>query len=251
LYSAGGELSAELAGRLQGDYVRRDPGKLGFEARVSGRLPATGDWVAASVRLDEGRATIRAVLPRRTEFARKAPWLTTEEQVLAANMDTVFVVSALAAEIAVDDAANVRRLERFLALAHESGAQPVVLLTKADLRDDARQRALGLARLGVHVVVSSSFTGEGLDELEPYLAPGELPPLAARAGASGGKAGRARHRAAQASEPGPGAPRAQAALNRRRAMITRWRIANARSRRCATPSSRGTRRYRQRARSAR
>src|SRR5439155_8103 len=232
------------AGRLQGDYVRRDPGKLGFEARVSGRLPATGDWVAASVRLDEGRATIRAVLPRRTEFARKAPWLTTEEQVLAANMDTVFVVSALAAEIAVDDAANVRRLERFLALAHESGAQPVVLLTKADLRDDARQRALGLTRLGVHVVVSSSFTGEGLGAL-PFprlsafrgarmrrarrgrarrprcLAAGELPPLAARAGASGGKAGRARDRAAQASEPGPGAPRAQAALNRRRAMITR------------------------------
>src|SRR5439155_15751141 len=170
------------AGRLQGDYVRRDPGKLGFEARVSGRLPATGDWVAASVRLDEGRATIRAVLPRRTEFARKAPWLTTEEQVLAANMDTVFVVSALAAEIAVDDAANVRRLERFLALAHESGAQPVVLLTKADLRDDARQRALGLARLGVHVVVSSSFTGEGLDKLEPYLAPGKT---AALLGSSG------------------------------------------------------------------
>jgi ribosome biogenesis GTPase len=182
LYSEVGELSADLAGRLQGDYVRHDPGKLGFEARVSGRLPAIGDWVAASVRADEGRATIRAVLPRRTRFSRKAAWLTTDEQVLAANMDTVFVVSALATETAVDDAANVRRLERFLAMAHESGAEPVVLLTKADLRDDARERALGLTRLGVHIVVTSSLTGEGLDELEPYLAPGRTSALLGSSG---------------------------------------------------------------------
>ncbi|OLC56585.1 MAG: ribosome small subunit-dependent GTPase A [Chloroflexi bacterium 13_1_40CM_4_68_4] len=182
LYSETGELLAELAGRLQGDYVRHDPGKLGFEARVSGQLPAIGDWVAASVRVDEARATIRAVLPRRTRVSRKTAWSTTDEQVLAANMDTVFVVSALAAGAVVDDAASVRRLERFLAMAHESAAHPVVLLTKADLRDDARERALGLTQLGVDVVVTSSLTGEGLDELEPYLAPGKTSALLGSSG---------------------------------------------------------------------
>ncbi len=140
IYGEDGELSAELAGKMQGDYVRHDPGKLGFEARVAARLPAIGDWIAASVRADERRATIHATLPRRTQFSRKQPWNPTEEQVLAANIDTVFVVSALAEVAKVDDPPNLRRLERFLAMAHESGARPVVLLTKADLRADAHDK---------------------------------------------------------------------------------------------------------------
>ncbi len=183
IYGEDGELSAELAGKMQGDYVRHDPGKLGFEARVAARLPAIGDWIAASVRADERRATIHATLPRRTQFSRKQPWNPTEEQVLAANIDTVFVVSALAEVAKVDDPPNLRRLERFLAMAHESGARPVVLLTKSDLRTDAREQARALGVLGVAVVLTSALVREGLDSLKPYLAPGKTAVLIGSSGA--------------------------------------------------------------------
>jgi ribosome biogenesis GTPase len=179
LYAEAGELWAELAGRLAGAYVRHDPGKLAFNARIAAALPAIGDWVAASVRADEGRATIRGVLPRRTQFSRKDPW-TTDEQVLAANVDTVFVACALAADAA--EAPNVRRLERYLAMAHESGARPVVLLTKADLRVDARDQARALAPLAVDVVVTSALTGDGLGDLAPYLALGQTAVLIGSSG---------------------------------------------------------------------
>lgn len=169
IYGQRGELWAELAGKMEGDYVRRDPGKLGFEARVAARLPASGDWIAASVRAGERRATIQATLPRRTRFSRKQPWNPTVEQVLAANIDTVFVVSALAPVTSVDDPPKLRRLERFVAMAHESGARPAILLTKADLRVDAREQARALGVLGVDVVLSSALVREGLDSLEPYF----------------------------------------------------------------------------------
>lgn len=178
-----GELSAELAGKMQGDYVRHDPGKLGFEARVAARLPTIGDWIATSVRTGERRATIHATLPRRTQFSRKQPWNPTEEQVLAANIDTVFVVSALAEVGSVDDPPNLRRLERFLAMAHESGARPVVLLTKSDLRADAREQARALGVLGVDVVLTSALAREGLTSLEPYLGSGQTAALIGSSGA--------------------------------------------------------------------
>ena len=182
VYAESGELVAELAGRLRGDHVRRDAGKLGFAPRTAAGLPAIGDWVAIRARADEGRATIHAVLPRRTAFSRKDAGQGTEEQVLAANVDTVFVASAISIERDVADPANLQRLERFLTMAHESGACPVVLLTKADLRADARAHSAPLAALGVDVVLTSAVTGEGLEALAPYLAPGRT---AALLGSSG------------------------------------------------------------------
>ena len=107
-----GELRVSITGRLR------------HEAASGAELPAVGDWVALR---DEA---IQAVLPRRSAFSRKAAWASTEEQVLAANLDTVFVVSALDGDL------NLRRLERYLTLAWESGATPVLVLTKADLCDD-------------------------------------------------------------------------------------------------------------------
>ncbi len=181
LYGEAGELWADLAGRLRGDYVRHDPGRLGYEPAVGARLPAVGDWVAANVRQAEGRATIEATLPRRTQFSRKVIHTRTERQVLAANIDTVFVVNALTAT-AAQEAASLRRLERragsreqaaYLAMAHESGATPVILLTKADLCADAAAWAGTFAGLGVDVLVTSARTGEGLDRLERYLVPGQ------------------------------------------------------------------------------
>jgi ribosome biogenesis GTPase / thiamine phosphate phosphatase len=120
-----------------------------------------GDWVVVR---DE---TIQAVLPRRSAFSRKVARAATEEQVLAANVDTVFLVTALNGDL------NLRRLERYLALAWESGASPVLVLTKADLCGDVggALRAVGPVTIGVPTHAISNLTGAGLDELEPHLAP--------------------------------------------------------------------------------
>jgi ribosome biogenesis GTPase / thiamine phosphate phosphatase len=144
-----GELRAHVAGRLR------------HEAASGAELPAVGDWVALR---DE---TIHAVLPRRSAFLRKVAFHATEAQVLAANIDTVFVVTGL------DDDFSVRRLERYLTLAWESGANPAVVLTKADLCDDPLALLLEAEQVavGVPAHVVSNVTGEGLDELAPYLGP--------------------------------------------------------------------------------
>ena len=181
LYAEVGEIWADVAGRLRGDFVRRDPGKLAYEQAVGARLPTVGDWVAVSVRAHERRATIRGTLPRRTEFSRLGVRERTERQVLAANVDTVFVVSALTAE-ADHEAANLGKLGKravsrehaaYLAMAQESGARPVILLTKSDLSANARGWAQAFDGLGVDVLITSAHTGDGLDALEPFLAPGQ------------------------------------------------------------------------------
>jgi ribosome biogenesis GTPase len=137
-----GELRASAANRL----ARAD------------ELPAVGDWVG----LDPTTNLIEAVLPRRTTISRKEVWQATREQVLAANIDVAFLVQALPLDF------NVRRLERYLAMAWESGAQPVVLLTKTDLVDDvapflAEVEAVTLGSCPALAV--SARTGAGLDEM--------------------------------------------------------------------------------------
>lgn len=156
LRDAAGEQLGEVAGRLR------------YEARSRAELPAVGDWVAARAGADGGRAMIHAVLRRRSQVTRKTAGRTTSEQVLAANVDTLFLVSSLAGDL------NLRRLERYVALAHESGARPVVLLTKADVCEDLPARvsaAEGGAR-GVPVLAVSSVTGEGIAELGAHLGRG-------------------------------------------------------------------------------
>jgi ribosome biogenesis GTPase len=149
LYTQGGEIWAELAGALRHRALGR------------GDLPAVGDWVAARVRPDEGRGTVEAVLSRRTKFSRNMAGFTTDEQVLAANVDVTVLVSALDSDL------NLRRLERYLTMAWSSGAMPVVVLTKADLCTDiaAALEEVGSIALGVPVIVTSAVTGEGIDEL--------------------------------------------------------------------------------------
>lgn len=146
-----GEAPAELAGRLQ------------HEADGPQDLPAVGDWVA--VDRTANRAVIRAVLPRRSAIARKAAGRGAVEQVLAANVDVVLVVISLEGE------QNARRLERYLSVAWESGGQPVVVLTKADLRSDAEAVAAEVAATAfapVHAI--SARSGAGVDDLRAYLA---------------------------------------------------------------------------------
>lgn len=154
LLTAAGERPGELLGRLR------------HGARSRGDLPAVGDWVA--VRDDGALAAIHGVLPRTTAFVRRAAGETTEEQVLAANVDTAFVVGGL------DHDLNLRRIERYLAAAWESGATPVVVLNKADLVGDvaAAVAEVEAVAFGVPVVALSARDGSGLAALDPWLAPG-------------------------------------------------------------------------------
>jgi ribosome biogenesis GTPase len=162
------ELLTEL-GRLGGVPA----GRLGDD-----ELPAAGDWVAVRPLDGERKAVIEAVLPRRSAFTRKEAWSRTVAQVVAANVDTVFLVTAFGGDL------NARRLERYLTSAWDSGANPVVVANKADLADD-RLLELGdveAVSLGVPVLVVSAATGEGMDELEPHLRPGRTVALLGSSG---------------------------------------------------------------------
>jgi ribosome biogenesis GTPase / thiamine phosphate phosphatase len=140
------ELRASAANRLA-----RDDG-----------LPAVGDWVA----LDSTTNLIEAVLPRRTTISRKEVFQVTREQILAANVDVAFLVQALPLDF------NVRRLERYLAMAWESGAQPVVVLTKIDLVDDVAPYLADVEEVTLGAcpaLALSARTGEGLEDLRAWF----------------------------------------------------------------------------------
>jgi len=148
-----GELRADVAGRVRHDAI------------TASELPAVGDWVAVAPRAGEGGGTIHAVLPRRTKFSRKTAWQAAEEQVLVTNVDVVFVVTSLNEDL------NPRRLERYMTLAWESGATPVIVLTKADLVDDPAPAIAQVESVayGVPVVATSTRTMVGLDTLRALL----------------------------------------------------------------------------------
>ncbi|MDH4157451.1 MAG: ribosome small subunit-dependent GTPase A [candidate division Zixibacteria bacterium] len=169
-----GELAAEVAGKMR------------HESRSRADFPTVGDWVAISPRPNEGQATIHARLPRASSFSRKAVLSggmpdtggKTDEQVLAANIDTVFLVSGL------DSDFNVRRIERYLSVAWDSGATPVIVLNKADLCDDVQTRfdEVASAAVGVSIHAVSAIGRAGLEELRQYLTAGQT---AAFLGSSG------------------------------------------------------------------
>lgn len=161
-----GELQAQHAGRLR------------HEASSKVELSAVGDWVAILPTAGEATATIEAVLPRRTKFSRKVAGELTEEQIVAANIDTVFLVMGL------DGDYNPRRLERYLLLAHESGARPVIVLNKSDVavqlaEDLAEVHALA-AGIPVHAV--SAKSGHGIDIVHQYLGAGKTGALLGSSG---------------------------------------------------------------------
>ena len=148
----------------QGPTLAVLAGKLRYTAGERAELPAVGDWVAAAPR-PEGEATIHGVLPRRSSFVRGAASQHDVAQVAAANIDIVFVVTSCNAEF------NPRRIERYLAVSHQSGATPVVVLNKADLADAAAvflSQARAVAA-GAPVVVTSATTGAGVGQLRDYL----------------------------------------------------------------------------------
>lgn len=155
VYTEQGELLAEVSGRMRRECGPRD-------------FPVVGDWVAVSPRWGEKRATICAVLPRKSRFSRRAAGTGNVEQVMAANIDILFIVSGL------DHDHNPRRIERYLTLAGESGASPVIVLNKSDLCCDL-ERKVGEVRAvagAVPVHVISCAAGQGLEQLAPYLGEG-------------------------------------------------------------------------------
>ena len=164
--AADGDLRLQHAGRFKHRAVRRS------------ELAAVGDWVAVRRAAGEAVGTIEAVLPRRSRFSRKVAGELTEEQVVAANIDVVFLVMGL------DGDYNPRRLERYLLLAWESGARPVVLLSKADLAPDLPTALAEITALapGVPVHALSAVTHVGLDEVLAHLGPGRTGALLGSSG---------------------------------------------------------------------
>jgi ribosome biogenesis GTPase len=152
----------------EGELRAKPSGRLLHEAREAGH-PVVGDWVALSLNRAERTATLHAILPRRTAFVRRAADSVQALQVIAANIDVAFVVTSLNADL------NPRRIERYLAAAWQSGARPVVVLTKSDLSDDPQAQAAEIAALAADcpVVVVSARQGLGLGALLAHVAPGE------------------------------------------------------------------------------
>lgn len=138
-------------------------------AGSSGSRAVVGDWVALARPDGHDMPIIEVILPRKSSFGRKDPGEQTGEQVVIANADIVFVVQSLSG-----NGINLRRLERELVVAWESGARPVIVLTKADLADNAAEQACQAEEIshGVDVIVESAVTGEGIDDVRAQVGPG-------------------------------------------------------------------------------
>lgn len=150
-----GDVQAEVSGRFR----RAVADASGF--------PAVGDWVAVR-RAPDGRSIIEAVLPRHGVFARRAAGGAADAQVVASNVDVVFLITGL------DGDFSVRRIERYVTTAWASGAEPVIVLNKADVAEDpaAAVAAASASAPGVRVVTTSALDGAGVESLLPHLAPG-------------------------------------------------------------------------------
>lgn len=157
----------EVAGRLSGRFA--------LEA-APGEHPVVGDWLAIDAP-EAGEATIHALVPRAGAFTRRAP--SGGVQVVASNVDVALLVAALNKDL------NPRRLERYLVAARDSGATPVIVLTKIDLSADAASevRAIEAIAAGAPVVAVSALTGAGLDALATWLKPGVTAALLGSSGA--------------------------------------------------------------------
>lgn len=172
-----GVFRVKVAGRDGGDETdARLAGRIHHEASGGRDLPAVGDWVALAPPEREGEPTrIEAVLPRRSFFSRRSAGKGAVEQVVAANVDVIFLVTGL------DGDYNLRRIERYLAVAYESGAQPVILLSKADLHPDPDEAVAEVEEIAVGVDVHAvtvesddpALHQESLETVRRYLAPGE------------------------------------------------------------------------------
>jgi ribosome biogenesis GTPase / thiamine phosphate phosphatase len=170
-----GRLAADYGTKFLVQLARSAPlATLGSALREA-RLVAVGDWVA--VRNTSGAAEIRAVLPRQSAITREAPGSETAAQVIAANVDLVFIATS------ADTDFNLRRIERLLTVAYQSGAAPVIVLTKVDLNNpDPFEVELETIAAGVPVVAVSGLTGAGIEAVRVYLSRGKTAVLVGSSG---------------------------------------------------------------------
>ncbi|MCP4399291.1 MAG: ribosome small subunit-dependent GTPase A [bacterium] len=166
IYSDAGESLAELSGKML------------YTAESRSDFPVVGDWVVIAPQPEGSPAIIHALLSRKTSFSRKAAGNVTEEQVIAANMDTVFIVSGL------DRDFNLRRIERYLTLVYNSGANPVIVLNKADLCEDVNfciSKVESIA-CGIAVHPISAREHDGIETLRSYTSEGSTVALLGSSG---------------------------------------------------------------------
>jgi len=181
-YEQQGLIPARVAARHHGPCeLLTEHGRIGGlpAGKLEGLdLPVAGDWVAVRELDGEKKGIVEAILPRRTTFTRKEAWRRTVAQVVAANVETIFLVTAFGQDL------NPRRLERYLTAAWDSGATPVIIVNKSDTATDPEddlEEAEAIA-FGVPVHAVSAATGAGLDELEPYLGRGRTVALLGSSG---------------------------------------------------------------------
>lgn len=166
VFSESGKVLGELAGRLRHQALDRSD------------LPAVGDWVVTRPCPEGGKVTIHAVLPRKSKFTRKTAGVSTEPQIVGANIDTVFLITSLNEDF------NPRRVERYLTVAWGSGARPIIILSKSDLCDETQERIRELRAVvgDVPIHAVSVVRREGMDQLSQYLKHGQTVALLGSSG---------------------------------------------------------------------
>jgi len=162
------ELYRAVSGK--GEVTAEVSGKFRFDSKTAADYPAVGDFVILDRDEDrDGHAIIHQVLPRRSAFIRKSAGKTEDAQIVASNIDTVFVC------MSINNDFNLRRVERYLSIAWDSGAVPVIVLTKSDLEADVASQiqAVEAVAIGVKVLVTSSLEEDGYTSVLEYLKPGQ------------------------------------------------------------------------------
>ncbi|AWE07420.1 ribosome small subunit-dependent GTPase A [Lysinibacillus sp. 2017] len=163
----------------QGEWLASISGNFAFNSYSRKDYPAVGDFVLVEQMPGEERAIIHHLFERKSKFTRKMAGQEMDEQIVASNVDIVFLAMSLNADF------NVRRLERYLIAAWDSGAKPVIVLTKADLCDDvdAYVQEVESIAFGVEIIVVSAVTGEGVEVLREMLSEGMTAALLGSSGA--------------------------------------------------------------------
>ncbi|MEE6715622.1 ribosome small subunit-dependent GTPase A [Schleiferilactobacillus harbinensis] len=162
----------------EGLYNAEVTGKFRFTASSRADFPAVGDWVVCRMVAD-GPVLIERIVPRFSQFTRKMTGVTTDAQVVAANVNIVFIVMAL------DHDFNLRRLERYVTVSYDSGATPVVILTKADLIDHVQEKIYQVANsaMGLPVHAVSAIANQGKEKILSYFSVGQTVVLLGSSGA--------------------------------------------------------------------
>ena len=161
-----------------GEQLAKTSGKLRYEAQSISNFPAVGDFVMMDSSQTYGHAIIHHILPRKSVFIRKAAGTAHREQVIAANIDTVFICRSLTSDF------NPRRLERYLSVCWDSGSMPVVVLTKADLCEDVAEKlsSIEAVTMGMDVLVTSAIEQDGYRQILPHIRAGQTVALIGSSG---------------------------------------------------------------------